>query len=124
VRGSLIRVLILVVLTALLAEPAFAQKKRRRKKGKRAVPAKVQKKPAPEEATPPSPKKGQDDTRALRRGERIEFDARLIQGQTAKAGAVYLFERASTNLRSMVKDRTSFRDKIIRMVFPKEEDGP
>lgn len=65
----------------------------------------------------------------LQRGERIEFDARLIQGQTAKAGAVYLFERASSNLRSMVKDRTSFRDKIVRTVFPatkdqKEESAP
>jgi hypothetical protein len=65
-----------------------------------------------------------DDSRALKRGERIEFDARLIQGQTAKAGAVYLFERASSNLRSMVKDRVSFREKIVRTVFPAGKDPP
>ena len=62
-----------------------------------------------------------EDTRLLQRGERMEFDARLIQGQTAKAGAVYLFERVSTNLRSMVRERTSFKDEMVRTVFPDEE---
>lgn len=88
-------------------------------------------------ASPPASSAGatgaSEDARVLQRGERIEFDARLIQGQTAKAGAVYLFERASSNLRSMVKDRSSFRDRIVRTVFPatsesksdgKEESSP
>lgn len=65
-----------------------------------------------------------EETRAIQRGERVEFDARLIQGQTAKAGAVYLFARVSTNLRSMVKERSSFRDKIVRTVFPTTEAAP
>jgi hypothetical protein len=71
---------------------------------------------------------GDDEGRALQRGERVEFDARLVQGQTAKAGAVYLFARVGTNLRSMVKERTSFRDKIVQSVFPSgdgaREGGP
>lgn len=62
-----------------------------------------------------------DEGRSLQRGERIEFDARLIQGQTAKAGAVYLFERVRTDLKSMVKERASFRDKVVRKVFLEKE---
>jgi hypothetical protein len=73
-----------------------------------------------EAASAPTPAPA-DDSKGIQRGERIEFDARLIQGQTAKAGAVYLFQRVNTPLRSMVKERTSFRDKIVRKVFPEEE---
>lgn len=85
----------------------IAAKKKKRKKKKVT-------KPAVEVAA------AADDNRELRRGERVEFDARLIQGQTAKAGAVYLFERVTSNLRSMVRVQNSFRHKIIRPVFPKK----
>jgi hypothetical protein len=54
---------------------------------------------------------------ALQRGQRLEFDGRLVQGQTARSGAVYLFERARSELRSMVRERRSYRDEIIRTVF-------
>lgn len=62
-----------------------------------------------------------DDANKLQRGERVEFDTRLIQGQTAKAGAVYLFARVSTNLKSMVKERSSFREKVVRTVYPRDD---
>jgi len=79
----------------------------------------------PPPATPGAVKGPTDDEgKALQRGERVEFDARLIQGQTAKAGAVYLFARVPTNLKSMVRERTSFREKIVRTVYPIEEDAP
>jgi hypothetical protein len=74
-----------------------------------------------ESGSAPTPGPVDEAGKTLQRGERIEFDARLIQGQTAKAGAVYLFERVQTPLRSMVKERTSFRDKVVRKVFPDEE---
>lgn len=116
------QLLLALMFIVSMADDVSAQKKRRKRRPrKKPVPAKVEKSkaaPAPEKA----PTKETDETRALQRGERIEFDARLIQGQTAKAGAVYLFERARTDLRSMVNDRTSFRDRIIRMVFPRSED--
>ncbi len=64
---------------------------------------------------------GDDDASKLQRGERVEFDTRLIQGQTAKAGAVYLFARVSTNLKSMVKERSSFREKVVRTVYPRDD---
>jgi hypothetical protein len=54
----------------------------------------------------------------LQRGQRLEFDGRLVQGQTARSGAVYLFERARSDLRSMVRERQSYRDEIVRTVFP------
>jgi hypothetical protein len=86
--------------------------------------------PAPaEEAAPAAPTpapggaKGDEEGRSLQRGERVEFDARLIQGQTAKAGAVYLFARVPTNLKSMVRERTTFREKIVRTVYPDQEDA-
>ncbi|MBI5482802.1 MAG: hypothetical protein HY906_28360 [Deltaproteobacteria bacterium] len=55
---------------------------------------------------------------ALQRGTRLEFDGRLVQGQTARSGAVYLFERARSELRSMVRERQSYRDEIVKTVFP------
>ena len=55
---------------------------------------------------------------ALQRGTRLEFDGRLVQGQTARSGAVYLFERARSELKSMVRERQSYREEIVRTVFP------
>ena len=55
---------------------------------------------------------------ALQRGTRLEFDGRLVQGQTARSGAVYLFERGRSELRSMVRERQSYRDEIVKTVFP------
>lgn len=54
----------------------------------------------------------------LQRGQRLEFDGRLVQGQTARSGAVYLFERSRSELRSMVRERQTYRDEIVRTVFP------
>lgn len=43
---------------------------------------------------------------------RIEFDDRLVQGQTNKANAIYLFERRESALRSLLKKRTDFHEEI------------
>lgn len=48
---------------------------------------------------------------------RIDFDDRLIQGQANKSGAVYLFDRKELSVRSMVQQRTSFRDQIVRDIL-------
>lgn len=49
----------------------------------------------------------------VRRGmARIEFDDRLIQGQTNKANAIYLFERRESALRSLLRKRTHFHEEI------------
>ncbi len=86
-------------------------------------------------AVPPSPRKGapsvklrpvddavgetptQSSTPANRGPTRIDFDDRLIQGQTNKSGAVYLYDRKELKTRSMIKKRDSFRDEIVSTVY-------
>ena len=48
---------------------------------------------------------------------RIDFDDRLIQGQSNTTGAVYLVERKETPIRSLVRTRVSFRHLTIRTVY-------
>ncbi len=48
---------------------------------------------------------------------RIDFDDRLIQGQTNKSGAVYLYDRKELKQRSMVKVRETFREEIVDTVY-------
>jgi len=57
------------------------------------------------------------DPGSLRRGGRVEFDGRLVQGQTAKSGAIYLFARKRSELRSMVQERVNYRTEVLRTVF-------
>ena len=54
---------------------------------------------------------------ATRRGpSRIEFDDRLVQGETNKANAIYLFERRDSALRSLLKKRTNFHAEMDEML--------
>lgn len=48
---------------------------------------------------------------------RVDFDDRLIKGQTTKADSVYIYDRQEIEIRSLVKKDRSFRAKIIRTVF-------
>lgn len=43
---------------------------------------------------------------------RVDFDDRLVQGQSTKQGAIYLFERKENPLRSMLRRRENFRSEI------------
>jgi hypothetical protein len=49
--------------------------------------------------------------------KRIDFDERLIKGQTAKTGSVYIYERKVIELRSMVQGLRTLRDRTLRTVF-------
>jgi len=79
-------------------------------------PAEVKLKPStPAEAEPaPTATASAPPTRGP---TRIDFDDRLIQGQTNKSGAVYLYDRKELKTRSMVKKRETFRDDIVTSVF-------
>jgi len=96
-----------------------ARRRRRRRKKRRTRP---KPKPAPDTPAPaPAPEPAAAPASggsSLSRTTRIEFDAQLIKGQTTKAGEVQILERKDTELKSMVKRRTSFRDEIIHTVFP------
>ncbi|MCP3105038.1 hypothetical protein LZ198_39850 [Myxococcus sp. K15C18031901] len=48
---------------------------------------------------------------------RIDFDDRLIQGQTNKSGAVYLYDRKELKTRSMIRERESFRAETLATVY-------
>jgi hypothetical protein len=54
---------------------------------------------------------------ATRGPTRIDFDDRLIQGQTNKSGAVYLYDRKELKVRSMIKKRENFREEIVGSVY-------
>jgi len=45
---------------------------------------------------------------------RIDFDDRLVQGQTNKLGAVYLYQRKTPAQPSLLARRQSFRAEITR----------
>jgi hypothetical protein len=71
----------------------------------------------PSSAAADEPAAGPQGGPPTRGPTRIDFDDRLIQGQTNKSGAVYLYDRKELKTRSMVKKRESFRDEIITSVF-------
>jgi len=78
--------------------------------------------PKPTEAPPPATDapapEAQNDAPVQHHGPtRLDFDDRLIQGQTNKAGAVYLYERKELKVRSMVRLRENFRPEIYDSVY-------
>jgi hypothetical protein len=48
---------------------------------------------------------------------RIDFDDRVIQGQSNTSGAIYLLDRKGTTIRSMVRLRTTFLHLTLRKVY-------
>ncbi len=57
-----------------------------------------------------------NDQNVVQRESKIEFDERLVQGQTA-SGAIYLFERGASEFLSMVHIPSSFREKTLAKIF-------
>ena len=62
----------------------------------------------------PEPHVAPEPEMATRGPTRLDFDDRLIQGQSNKAGAIFLYDRKSLPLRSMVHEPTNFREAIDR----------
>jgi len=91
--------------------------RRRRRPPKAKAPA-ADPTPAPTPTRPAAASSDVVDPGSLRRGGRVEFDGRLVQGQTAKSGAIYLFARKRSELRSMVQERVSYRKEVLRTVCP------
>jgi hypothetical protein len=84
-----------------------------------------------EEAAAPAPPAGEADKKSIsdqlsegnegdggmRRSNRMEFDERLVKGQAAKSGAVYLFKRVPRHLPGLVPMRRSYRRRIVLPVL-------
>lgn len=121
-RWFLVAALAFSVAAPLVLGPAIetaeaAQRKRKRKAKAKTRRAKPARRAPPEPAPPPAPVSDVVPQTQFRGPTRIDFDDRLIQGQTNKSGAVYLFDRKETGISSMVKRRRSFRHLTIRTVY-------
>ncbi|MFZ5444937.1 MAG: hypothetical protein ACOZQL_33415 [Myxococcota bacterium] len=109
--------LALSALVMLTATHSFAGPK------KKAPPPPAKKGPAvpnvPASAAPEAPAPTADSGGApqMRGPTRIDFDDRLIQGQSNKSGAVYLYDRKELKIRSMIKKRENFRDEIVGSLY-------
>ncbi len=117
----LARGLVLSVVVCALAPAAYAGPKGKRggaakaaaRRGAAAPVVKLKPAEVPADAAP----KDTGSAPVTRGPTRIDFDDRLIQGQTNKSGAVYLYDRKELKTRSMVKRRESFRDEIVATIY-------
>ena len=48
----------------------------------------------------------------------MEFDERLIMGQSLKSGALYLFERKDSEIQTMLKIRRDYRQELLAPLEP------
>jgi hypothetical protein len=71
--------------------------------------------PAP---TPPHAIPAASGHEVVERESRIEFDERMVRGQSA-AGSIFLFQRAPSEFKSIVEVPDSFRAKTVELVQPR-----
>jgi hypothetical protein len=57
---------------------------------------------------------------SVRQESRIEFDERMLRGQSA-AGVIYLFQRTPSDWKSIVEVPESFRPRTVEVLTPAEE---
>lgn len=76
---------------------------------------------AADEAADEAAEEAAEETGSLRRSDRMEFDARLVRGQKATSGAVYIFQRAPRALPPLVVLEQSYLDRIVDPVLGSEE---
>lgn len=103
----------LLILIAHAAEAAPKKKPKAAAPAPAAAPAAM---PGPSAEAAPAAAGG-DGATGVRGPTRIDFDDRLIQGQSNKSGAVYLYDRKELKVRSMIKKRDNFRDEIVGSLY-------
>jgi len=57
---------------------------------------------------------------SVRQESRIEFDERMLRGQSA-AGVIYLFQRSPSDWKSIIEVPESFRERTVEVLTPAEE---
>jgi hypothetical protein len=85
------------------------------RKGAPAPKGKPKGKPQDEASKPSAPTGGRSGNEVVERESHIEFDERMVHGQTA-AGAIYLFQRAPSEFKSVVQPPDSFRGRTTSML--------
>ena len=123
-RFALVLALSLAPVASVLvfSDAAIAAQKKPKKGAPKAKTNGTEKKTTVKEKEPASEPKMTEVPQIAPPGElrgptRIDFDDRLIQGQTNKSGAVYLFDRKETGISSMVKRRKSFRQLTLSTIY-------
>lgn len=121
-----------IVLCLLLATAADGWAAGKRKSGRNKTPNHVGPAPTTGSVEPAASKSSPApaDTRAgeprtttresVRQESRIEFDERMLRGQSA-AGVIYLFQRSPSDWKSTVEVPDSFRQRTVDVVTPAEE---
>jgi hypothetical protein len=121
-----------IVLCLLLATAADGWAKGKRKSGRArppvhngSAPAEGVVEPSPSKASPAPAETRAGEPRAtaresVRQESRIEFDERMLRGQSA-AGVIYLFQRSPSDWKSTVEVPDSFRQRTVDVVTPAEE---
>jgi hypothetical protein len=66
---------------------------------------------------PPRPAAPSAAHQVVERESRIEFDERMVRGQSA-AGAIYLFQRSPSEFKSIVEVPDSFRPRTTAVLTP------
>ncbi len=113
-------VVLTLLLCAFAAEAAPKKKAAAPKKPPAAAPVQAPSRPGKPPAVEETPAPAGDSAPGApqtRGPTRIDFDDRLIQGQTNKSGAVYLYDRKELKIRSMIKKRENFRDEIVSSLY-------
>lgn len=109
------RSFLIVSLLVLAAQVAEAGPKKKGGKAPAPAPAAAPSAPSQPEAAAAAP--AGDSGPGVRGPTRIDFDDRLIQGQSNKSGAVYLYDRKELKVRSMIKKRDNFREEIVGSLY-------
>jgi hypothetical protein len=129
--GTLVASLLGMTPLPLLSSEAWAQRSRAAKASKNKAKKPPSAKPIPKFESNVEPASGVVDPVSgdaatgaaasapppTRGPARIDFDDRLIQGQTNKSGAVYLYDRKELKTTSMIKERESFRSETLSTVY-------
>ncbi len=108
---------VLLAVNVAVAFNAAAAKPKKAPTAKKATPKKEVPAVKLNNAEASAPPAGEQVPISTRGPTRIDFDDRLIQGQTNKSGAVYLYDRKELKTRSMVKKKESFRDEIVGSLY-------
>jgi hypothetical protein len=71
-------------------------------------------------AEEPSASGGKEGSKisSFKRARHMEFDERLIMGQSLKSGALYLFERKDSEIQTMLKIRRDYRQELLAPLEP------
>lgn len=75
----------------------------------------------PAKPEPARPSTSSASHQVVERESRIEFDERMVRGQSA-AGAIYLFQRSPSEFKSIVQVPDSFRPRTVELLTPRR--GP